>query len=118
MLRVKSWPLPDASTHPHLKTVTEVFVVHDEGEVGYSVMIADGHIPTLKHLRIRRLDDKPIPDYQVFQQIKNRFLGEDVVAVQVFPKVSDYVDNTNTYHLFTWEGIDVPNLKTMYEYKK
>jgi hypothetical protein len=112
--------LPDATTHPHLKTVTEAFVIH-EGGVGYRVMISDGprrRLERLKHLRIRRLDDKPIPNYQIFQQIKNHFFGEDTVAVQVFPKVKDYIDNTNTYHLFTWKGIDVPNLKEMYEYKK
>jgi len=72
----------------------------------------------VKHLRIRRLDDLPITEYSIFQQIKNYFLGEEVVAVQVFPKASDYIDNSNTYHLFSWEGIEVPNLKTMYQYNK
>ena len=69
------------------------------------------------HLRIRRLDNQPISDFVVFQKIKNEFLGDEVEAVQVFPKVSNYVDNSNTYHLFSWKEMSVPNLKEMYIYE-
>jgi len=82
----------------------------------FKVLIANAN--GVKHLRIRRLDDLPITEYSIFQQIKNHFLGEEVVAVQVFPKASDYIDNSNTYHIFSWVGIEVPNLKTMYQYNK
>lgn len=110
VLAVVKSKLPNAKTHPHLKTVREAFVINDK----YSVLIA--YTGKITHLRVRRLDNKAIPNYKIFQQIKNRLLGENVIAVQVFPKVQDYIDNTNTYHLFTWAGIDVPNLKEMYEY--
>lgn len=104
--------LPDTANHPHLVTVQEAWIVNDT----FKVLIASTH--GVKHLRIRRLDDFPITEYNIFQQIKNHFLGNEVVAIQVFPKTSDYIDNTNTYHLFSWDGIDVPNLKTMYKYNR
>lgn len=110
MVVVKS-KLPNVKTHPHLETVHEAFVINNM----YSVLIA--YTGKITHLRVRRLDNKAIPNYKIFQQIKNRLLGENVVAVQVFPKVKDYIDNTNTYHLFTWARINVPNLKQMYEYQ-
>lgn len=47
---------------------------------------------------------------------KNQFLGEEAEAIQVYPKVSNYIDNSNTYHLFSWEGMEVPNLKELYSY--
>ena len=110
VLSVVKSKLPNAKTHPHLSTVREAFVINDK----YSVLIA--HTGKYTHLRVRRLDDRAIPNYQIFQQIKNKLLGENVCAVQVFPKVKDYIDNTNTYHLFTWAGMDCPNLAEMYEY--
>ena len=97
--------------HPHLCTVYAGYVVDNT----YRILLAQ--TGKFRHIRIRRLDDKPISDFVCFQQIKNTFLGEETVAVQVFPKVSDYVDNSNTYHLFSWDGMEVPNLKNMYEYK-
>jgi hypothetical protein len=51
-----------------------------------------------------------------FQAIKNEFLGDEAEAIEVFPKVSNYIDNTNTYHLFSWQNMDVPNLKELYTY--
>ena len=94
--------------HPHLKTVDRGYIVDDK----YRVLIAQTEQYT--HIRIRRLDDEPISSFSDFQAIKNQFLGEE--AVQVFPKVSNYVDNSNTYHLFSWAGMEVPNLKKLYEY--
>jgi len=111
-LSIQKAELPNTVTHPHLETVREAWIVN----ACFKVLIANTN--GVKHLRIRRLDDLPITEYGIFQQIKNHFLGEEVLAVQVFPKASDYIDNSNTYHLFSWEGIEVPNLKTMYKYKK
>lgn len=111
-LSIQKAALPNTASHPHLATVKEAWIVNDT----FKVLIANTN--GVNHLRIRRLDDLPITEYGIFQQIKNHFLGEEVVAVQVFPKASDYIDNSNTYHLFSWEGIEVPNLKTMYQYNK
>lgn len=96
--------------HPHLNTVQKAYVVDDV----YKVYIA--RTGKYTHIRIRRLDNQPIHSFADFQEIKNEFLGAEAVAVEVFPKVSDYVDNSNTYHLFSWQDMEVPNLKELYEY--
>ena len=96
--------------HPHLKTVKQAYIVNDI----YRVYIAQTKQYT--HIRIRRLDDEPISSFSDFQEIKNHFLGEEIEAIQVFPKVSNYVNNSNTYHLFSWQGMQVPNLKELYRY--
>lgn len=96
--------------HPHLNTVQEAYVVDDV----YKVYIA--YTGKYTHIRIRRIDNQPIHNFGDFQEIKNQFLGENAVAIEVYPKVSDYVNNSNTYHLFSWKGMEVPNLKELYEY--
>lgn len=96
--------------HPHLNTLVKAFVVNDL----YHVYISKTGQYT--HIRIRRIDDKPICNYVDFQEIKNQFLGDEAEAIQVFPKVSNYVDNTNTYHLFSWPEMRCPNLKELYKY--
>lgn len=96
--------------HPHLYSVIQAYVVDHM----YKVYIAKTGKYT--HIRIRRIDDKPISDFKDFQAIKNQFLGEETEAIQVYPKVSNYIDNSNTYHLFSWEGMEVPNLKELYSY--
>lgn len=96
--------------HPHLKTVNRGYIVDDT----YRVLIAQTGQYT--HIRIRRLDNEPISSFRDFQAIKNQFLGEEAEAVQIYPKVSNYIDNTNTYHLFSWAGMEVPNLKELYQY--
>ncbi len=98
------------ANHPHLETVQKAYVVDDT----YKVYIAQTGKYT--HIRIRRLDDKPVHCFGDFQAIKNAFLGEETAAIEVYPKVSDYVDNSNTYHLFSWQGMEAPNLKELYKY--
>ena len=96
--------------HPHLNTVQKAYVVDDI----YKVYIA--YTGKYTHVRIRRIDNQPIHSFVDFQSIKNEFLGSEVVAIEVFPKVSDYVDNSNTYHLFSWKDMEIPNLKELYKY--
>ena len=96
--------------HPNLDTVYKGFIVDDF----YRVLIA--RTGKYKHLRIRRLDDKPVSSFSDMQNLKNHFLGKEVEGIQVFPKISNYVNNTNTYHIFSWDGMDLPNLKEMYKY--
>lgn len=57
-----------------------------------------------------------IPDWNILQEVKDCLIGEDKVAIQVFPKRDDLIDNGNTYHLFCWDQMDVPNLKELYNY--
>ena len=60
--------------HPHLKTVQKAYIVNDL----YKVYIA--HTGKYSHIRIRRIDDKPISSFSDFQAIKNEFLGEEAEA--------------------------------------
>ena len=103
----------NTKTHPHLASVTKYWQSKDKK---YEVMFDE--INGFKHLRIRRFDNKPIRNFMVIQEIKNDLLGKDVIAVEIFPKQSDFIDGSNTYHLWTWDGISVPNLKELYQYKK
>ena len=98
------------ANHPHLHSVYAAYVVDNM----YRVYLAKTGKYT--HIRVRRLDDKPICNFADLQEIKNRFLGEESVAVQVFPKVSRYINNSNTYHMFSWPNMDVPDLKELYQY--
>ena len=68
------------------------------------------------HLRIQRIDNKPVHNYMDFQQIKNDLLGEDVIAIEIYPKKSDFKNGSHTYHLWTWEGIETPNLADFPKY--
>ena len=52
------------------------------------------------------------------QEIKNDLLGEDVMAVEVFPKKDDLCNESNTCHLWTWKGIELPNLIDIEGYSK
>ena len=52
------------------------------------------------HLSIRRLDRGHAKDWREFQQIKNELLGEDIEAVELYPKQSRVVDAANQYHLW------------------
>lgn len=55
-----------------------------------------------QHLVIERIDGKPIcRDWDWLQRIKNECLGEDVLAVEVFPPSDMVVDEVNRRHLWT-----------------
>lgn len=97
---LKLTPQINKKTHPHLKQVTKswhtfdgkYYILYDEPN-GY------------KHLRIIRVDGQPIHNF-----------GEDIIAVEVYPKKADFKNGSNTYHLWTWDEIKVPNLIEIYQY--
>lgn len=88
--------------------------VSTDGQFEVALNIIQGY----HHLKIHHRQDLKIDDWYTFQQIKNAALGENVSAVQVFPRQSDLVDGSNTYHLWTWFSIDqvIPNLKEIPRY--
>ena len=112
-MEIKPIDISELKKRPNLHTVYQGFIVDNT----YRVLIANmGGGFKGKHMRIKRLDDLPISSFTDMQNLKNQFFGEEVEAIQVFPKVSNYVDLRNTYHIFTWDGIKTPNLKEMYDY--
>jgi hypothetical protein len=49
---------------------------------------------------IRRSDSEPIEKFYTLQRIKNEICGEDVEAIQFFPRESKLVDVANLYWLW------------------
>jgi len=105
--------LIDHKLYPHLSGVTRWWITKD---LKYDIKF--DKINGFKHLRIKRIDNKPIRNYKDMQKIKNDLLGEGVTAIEVFPAVLDEIDNSNTYHLWASDKFrNLPNLKTLYYYK-
>ena len=59
------------------------------------------------HLSIKRLDKEPIMDWRDLQDIKNKLVGPEHEAMQLFPAESRCVDSANQYHLWAFmkEGV-------------
>lgn len=56
---------------------------------------------TVDHLWILRRDRLPIMTWEILHEIKNQVCGEDAVAIEVFPRASDFVQNPpNMRHLY------------------
>lgn len=54
------------------------------------------------HLSIKRLDKAPIMDWRDLQDIKNKLVGPEHEAIQLFPAESRCVDSANQYHLWAF----------------
>ena len=53
----------------------------------------------ITHLWLRRHDSTPM-GWTEMQRIKNEILGENILAIQVFPPQKNVVDAANVYHLW------------------
>lgn len=63
----------------------------------------------ITRLQIRPNDGQPTRSWQHLQRIKNELMGPERVAVEVFPAVSELVDDANIYHLWVLpEGARLP----------
>ena len=60
----------------------------------------DMHNRPMIHLSIKRIDKNPICDWRHMQRIKNKLVGDEYEAVQLFPAESRVVDMANQYHLW------------------
>lgn len=62
----------------------------------------------VEHACIRNVLNTDIP-WAEKQRIKNELFGEERAAVEVFPAVSELVDEANMYHLWVFEkGFKLP----------
>jgi hypothetical protein len=71
------------------------------------------HVPELKGrctwLSIKRRDKRPVNNWQDMQTIKNRLVGVECDAIQMFPAESRMVNTANQYHLIVLpEDANVP----------
>jgi hypothetical protein len=63
---------------------------------------------TVTHLWVRRHDSQPLT-WREMQRIKNELIGPERVAVEVYPAVSELIDQANMYHLWVLpEGFTLP----------
>ena len=53
-------------------------------------------------LTIKRSDLEPIRTWRVIQDIKNAIMGEESVAIEIYPKESEVTDTGNLYHLWVF----------------
>lgn len=54
---------------------------------------------------IQRHDDKPIPGHwRQLQNIKNELFGTESVAIEVYPRESELIDDANIYWLHILPG--------------
>jgi len=51
---------------------------------------------------IRRHDEQPVHSWSDLQRIKNELIGNDRMAVEVYPREEDLVDSANMYHLWVF----------------
>lgn len=78
----------------------------------YCVMISHENTEwgEVQHLWIRNEASTPIRNHwATLQRIKNELIGSELVAVEVYPKVSELVDQANMYHLWVMpQGVELP----------
>ncbi len=77
----------------------------------YSVQISDQETKwgTVVHLWIRRHDGQMPRAWMDLQRIKNELIGENRVAVEVFPAVDNFRNSANMAHLWVLpEGMNLP----------
>jgi hypothetical protein len=72
-------------------------VLDKECEVGTHTSLLDHPI---WHLAIRRRNEKPLHDWPIIQGIKNKVVGEEFEAIELYPADSRIMDVGNVYHLW------------------
>ena len=61
------------------------------------------------YISLRRHDKKPTNNWQDMQTIKNRLLGTNCEAIQIFPAEDRMINTANQYHLIVFpEGYVIP----------
>lgn len=68
-----------------------------EAKVSLTLLSVGG----LRHLRVTRIDGRDGIPWDDLQVIKNELLGEDVLAVEIYPPAAQLVNELNMRHL--WE---------------
>ena len=71
--------------------------------VDYSVQVMDVVAPWgwCRHMKIQRIDGQAGITWDAMQQLKDEYLGPDVLAVELYPPAQCVVNDVNMRHL--WE---------------
>lgn len=85
-------------------------VMNSRYQVQVRVMPPIDNALPMTWLSIKRRDRQPIHDWRELQEIKNRIVGPECEAVELYPAESRVVDTANQYHLwcFTAPGYKLP----------
>jgi len=65
---------------------------------------------TIEHLMISDRKGRKIPDHWKFlQKLKNEILGEDRLAIEIYPPTTELINQVNAYHLWVFpKGFKLP----------
>lgn len=65
---------------------------------------------TIDHLMVSHRKGQKISDHwQFLQQVKNEIMGQDRLAIEIYPPTTDLVDQVNAYHLWVFPiGFKLP----------
>ncbi|MGL5717993.1 MAG: DUF7694 domain-containing protein [Paraclostridium sp.] len=93
--------------------LSEVFISSDRQ---YCVMLReiDTNMGKVTHACMRNQGSKETNwkgthiSWSEKQRIKNEIFGKESVAIEVFPKESELVDQVNMYHIWVLHGFDLP----------
>jgi hypothetical protein len=77
----------------------ELDSAYSDGEYAVMTRKVETEWGEVIHACIRNVDNTDIP-WAEKQRIKNELLGEEHIAIEVFPKISELVDQANMYHLW------------------
>ena len=112
-------PLPSHQHQIHLYLVHKAYVANDKYNVYLSHPMLGKNNEDFTHMRVQRIDKQPITNFDTFQQIKDAVFGLETTMISVLPAQNDLAEHTtNTYHFFTYTGLDAPKLKDYYFYPK
>ncbi|CEG25989.1 DUF7694 domain-containing protein [Bacillus sp. B-jedd] len=86
----------------------EVERVYSNREYAVLIRTADTEWGPVEHAAIRNVASSDIT-WAEKQRIKNEIFGPERIAIEVFPKESELVDEANMYHLWVLpEGMTLP----------
>jgi len=78
---------------------SELSKAFSDGKYAVMIRTVETEWGTVQHACMRNVPNTDIP-WAEKQRIKNELFGEEAVAIEVFPKVSELVDEANMYHFW------------------
>lgn len=83
----------------------EITRAASNGAIAVLIRLIDGDMDGRLHLAIRTASSAELP-WRDMQRIKDEVIGEDRIAVQVYPAKARIIDQADMYHLFVLKAGD------------
>lgn len=88
----------------HLNQLLDPIYINNKYQVQVrEVEKADPAASGMVWLSIKRIDRNPLHDWRAIQEIKNRLVGPECEAIEIYPAESRRVDTANQYHLWCFK---------------